>query len=219
MAKKQEAAKTAAAANETAGASTTVNELPTGEATQLESGQSEGSAGEPMEGASEGSVGRAPAAEAPKSEAKVPISKLRGPRGVPETAKITLVSQVNPKRPGSKAHAAFALYVDQMTVGAFCDAVDALVVGEDSQKGMGTPHLVYDAAHGFIKIEGYEPPGGVVTPKPRAPAKPKAPKGDKAPSKGTVTKFAAEQTPAEKAAASSAAAEAVEAATTEESVE
>ncbi len=96
----------------------------------------------------------------------------RGPRGVAETAKITLVKAENPKRPGSKAHEAYANYKDQMTVAEFCDAV-----GKD-----GTPHLVYDTAHGFITIEGYVPPKLVPVKEKvaKAPKEPKATKSGKA---------------------------------------
>lgn len=120
-------------------------------------------------------------AEKPEKEVKVPLAKMRGPRGVPETAKITVLVEGNPKREGSKAHAAFACYRDGMTVGEFCDAVNA--AGQD---GMGTPNLVYDAAHGFIKIEGYEPPGGVIQPKPKKEPKPKEEKAAKGKSAKTA---------------------------------
>lgn len=113
-------------------------------------------------------------------EAKESLAKMRGPRGVPEGAVIT-VNVSNPKRPNSKAHAAFACYASGMTVGEFCDAVDVLTVDGKSQKGMGTPHLVYDSKHGFISIENYTVPGGVDTPKPKAAPKPKAEKLAKAP--------------------------------------
>lgn len=119
-------------------------------------------------------------AQAPKKEAKVPLAKMRGPRGVPETAKIHKISTDNPKRAGSKAAAAFACYKEGMTVGAFCDAVNA--AGQD---GMGTPNLVYDTKHGFISIEGYDP-GEIIKAKEKVA---KAPKTEKAEAKGKpVTK-------------------------------
>ena len=124
-------------------------------------------------------VTETPTPEVTPADDIVPLAKMRGPRGVPETAVIT-VNVANPKRPNSKAHAAFALYASGMTVGGFCDAVDALTVAGKSQKGMGTPHLVYDSKHGFISIENYTVPGGVETPKPKAPPKPKAEKSPKA---------------------------------------
>lgn len=111
--------------------------------------------------------------ETPK-EPKVPLSKMRGPRGTQETAKIKLLSPGNPKRPSSKAHRVFSHYVDGMTVGQFCDAVDAT---ED--KGEATPNLVYDAAHRFIEIEGYTP-GAFFEPKPKAPKAEKPAKAPKA---------------------------------------
>lgn len=119
-----------------------------------------------------------PVKEAAKEE-KVPLAKMRGPRGVPEQAKITVLSDKNPKRDGSKAFSVFELYATGMTVGAFCDAVD-----KTDNKGAATPNLVYDAAHGFIKIEGYEPPGGVIPVKTKAEKKEKPAKE----AKGTPVK-------------------------------
>lgn len=110
-------------------------------------------------------------APAAKKEDKVPLSKMRGPRGVAETAKIKLIATENPKRPNSKAHKFWTLYKDGMTVGAYCDAVDATEL-----KGGATPALVYDTSHGFISIEGYTPTE-IKTPKPKAPKEAKEPKG------------------------------------------
>ncbi len=109
------------------------------------------------------------AADAPAASSKrgAPIG-ARGPKGVALDALITLKCEGNPKRPGSKAHAVFAQYADGMTVQAFLDAVgDA-----------ATPNLVYDAAHGFISIEGYDPK--LVVKKERATKEPKAPKAPRA---------------------------------------
>jgi hypothetical protein len=72
--------------------------------------------------------------------------RARGPRGVGEDAVIHLLVDGNPKRAGSASHAVFENYRDGMTVGEFCDAVG---------KG-ATGHLVWDAAHGSISIDGYE---------------------------------------------------------------
>jgi hypothetical protein len=101
--------------------------------------------------------------EAGEKTPKAP--KTRGPRGVSEDAVITLVATVNPKRVGSKAHAAFANYVNGMTVKAFADAVGAEATG----------HLVYDAKHGFITIAGYDP-GAIIVAKPKVAKEPKAKK-------------------------------------------
>ena len=99
--------------------------------------------------------------------AATPVARTRGPRGVAETAIITLKTVDNPKRAGSKAHAAFSAYVDQMTVAEYCDAVGTAA----------TPNLVYDAAHGFISIEGYNP--AQVECKPKAEKVVKEPKAKK----------------------------------------
>ena len=104
----------------------------------------------------------------PAPEAAEPVVRTRGPRGVPETAVITVLADKNPKRPSSKAFSAFENYQSGMTVKEFCD-----VIGKDA-----TGHLVYDAAHGFISIEGYTP-GQIITPKVREPKAPKEPKAKK----------------------------------------
>ncbi|MEQ1572801.1 MAG: hypothetical protein ABL993_01010 [Vicinamibacterales bacterium] len=100
--------------------------------------------------------------------------RSRGPRGVGEDAVIHLLVDDNPKRVGSASHDVFEQYQNGMTVGEFCDAVG---------KG-ATGHLVWDAAHGSISIEGYTPgeprkakPKGAAAaaapaPAPAAPAKP-----------------------------------------------
>ena len=106
--------------------------------------------------------------ENPVTEPKEPVVRTRGPRGVPETAVITVLADKNPKRPASKAFAAFENYKTGMTVKDFCDAV-----GKE-----GTGHLVYDTSHGFITIEGYTP-GAIFTPKVREPKAPKEPKAKK----------------------------------------
>jgi hypothetical protein len=89
------------------------------------------------------------AADAPQALATAPAVGVRGPKGVELSAKITILAAQNPKRLGSKAHAVFSKYVDGMTVEAFLEAN-----GNDPYT---TPNMVYDAAHGFIAIEGYSP--------------------------------------------------------------
>lgn len=108
-------------------------------------------------------------AEAPGAEPKVVVPKTRGPRGTEESAKITVLAKENPKRAGSKAAAVFAQYKDGMTIKEFCDAV-----GKEA-----TGHLVYDAKHGSIAIEGYDP-GAIVVAKVKEPKAPKVAKEPKA---------------------------------------
>jgi len=105
------------------------------------------------------------------AEQVVAAARSRGPRGVPETAVITVLADSNPKREDSQSHIDFAKYATGMTVGEFCDAVGK----------RATPHLVYDAAHGFISIEGYDPERVVAKPKKEKAEKPaKAPRAKKA---------------------------------------
>jgi len=102
--------------------------------------------------------------EAPKAAA------TRGPRGTVETAVITVLVDGNPKRSGSKAAEVFAHYQSGQTIAEFADALAAAGLGKEA-----TPNLVYDAKHGFITIDGYDP-GEVVV---KAPKEPKAPKAKK----------------------------------------
>lgn len=117
--------------------------------------------------AAEPQVDTTVAADVPaETEAQAPAEaavKSRGPKGVADSAVVTLLVTANPKREGSKAHGRFAAYVDGATVGATLDA------------GVTTPDLVYDAKHGFISIEGYNP-GEIIVAKPKAEPKPKAEK-------------------------------------------
>jgi hypothetical protein len=111
-----------------------------------------------------------------------PAPRTRGPKGVDENAAITMLVEANPKRPSSKAFRAFEMYAEVNTVGEFINAIDS----DDELKGSATGHLVYDVAHKFIAIEGYEPPNGYVEPKPKAEKPPKAVKEAKEP-KGKPT--------------------------------
>lgn len=113
------------------------------------------------------------AADAPAAKRGAPIG-ARGPKGVALDAIITLLVEGNPKRPGSKAHSAFALYANGMTVQDFIDAAGAAA----------TPNIVYDAAHGFISVEGYDPKQVVKKERAPKPAKePKAPRAKKSKAK------------------------------------
>lgn len=158
----------------------------------------------------------APKSETPKSDApagdKPAIPRTRGPRGTSESDKITITVAMNPKRPGSKAHTAFACYKNDMTIAEFCEAVDKL---GDEHKATATGHLVYDTKHGFITIAGYTVPDGIISAKPRAEPKAKAEKKAKAPKTENTDPQTAAQTEETRVAQ----AEAVQAATAEESME
>ena len=118
-----------------------------------------------------------------------PIPRSRGPRGTAETARITVLAPENPKREGSKAQAVFAHYENGMTIAEFAASLDEAGIGKEA-----TPNLVYDAKHGFIAIEGYEVPGGVVTKEEKAPKPAKEPKPAKAP-KAKKEKAPVEESP------------------------
>ena len=94
---------------------------------------------------------------------------VRGLKGIPVTAKITVLAASNPKRAGCAAYDRYALYRDGLTQEEFLAA------------GGTTPDLAYDTKHGFIAVEGYSPE--LVVKKERAVKEPKAPrtaKGGKA---------------------------------------
>jgi hypothetical protein len=111
------------------------------------------------------------------AETAIAVARSRGPRGTVETAVISLLVDANPKRAGSKAEAVFSNYRSGMTIAEFCDAV-----GKEA-----TPNLVYDAAHGFIAIEGYDPEQVVKKEKaPKAEKAAKAPRAKKAKKEATV---------------------------------
>lgn len=85
----------------------------------------------------------------PAKEPKPPKEKKEGAarRGnfsvlYPETAKITVLAETNPKKVGSKAHVRFEWYYKSKTVGEFFAA----------DKTHGYNDITYDVGHGFIKV-------------------------------------------------------------------
>ena len=72
-------------------------------------------------------------------------------RAFPDTAKIVVVSEANPKRPGTKAHAKWALYKGCKTVAE----VIAAFVAKGHAKRRALSALRWDEGHGFIEIEGF----------------------------------------------------------------
>jgi hypothetical protein len=123
----------------------------------------------------------APAVEAPATEASPSVIGVRGPKGVPMEAKITLLVPANPKRPASFVR--FAAYIDGMTVK---EALDA---------GIWTADLVYDAKHAFVAIEGYNPE--IIVKAPKAEKAAKAPKAKKAKAEPTESDLELEAATAE----------------------
>jgi hypothetical protein len=112
------------------------------------------------------------------AESSAKVIGVRGPKGVELTAAVTLLASGNPKREGSKAADRFAGYVDGMSVQ---EALDA---------GLTTADLVYDAAHGHIAVEGYNP--ALVVKKEKAPKAEKATKAPRAKKVKSVEEVAAE---------------------------
>lgn len=89
-----------------------------------------------------------PAAKATTAPAAKPAVQARS---FPDTAKITVVAETNPKRPGTKAHAKWQLYAKAKTVG---DVIAAFVAAKHPKR-RALSALRWDEAHGFIKIEGF----------------------------------------------------------------
>jgi hypothetical protein len=83
------------------------------------------------------------AVAAPESE-PVPTAKAKPMRGYAPDAYTELLAASNPKKSGTKAHAAFAHYRTGMLVADFIRAV-----GSERE---ATGHLKWDAKHGFIRI-------------------------------------------------------------------
>lgn len=169
------------------------------EAAPQETGAEEQAGTAPQPAQSDASTAPETAAET-QAAAPAQAPRTRGPRGVPETAVLTVLAETNPKRANSKAAAVFALYTTGITIGELLDTA-AKTEGVDAN--YVTPCLVYDAKHGFISIEGYDP-GEIVQLKPRAPAKPKeakAPKEKKAKAEQTAEQAASKAEAAAEAAA------------------
>lgn len=103
---------------------------------------------------------------------------------VPTTATIKLLVPTNPKRGASAQR--YDLYKSNKTVGKFLEA------------GGTRGDIAWDAARGYIAVEGLE----IVDARPKAPA---APKSAKAPAtKKPAAKAATKKAPAKKAAAKKA---------------
>lgn len=133
------------------------------------------------------------ATNTPEVSEELPVVKgQRGPKGLEASAKLTVLAEGNPKRAGSKAYERFKLYSDVETVGEFL------------RLGGTTADIHYDAAHGFISIEGFTPK--VIVPKaPKAEAaegEVKAPAAKKAPKGRGKGKKVEDATPVESADAS-----------------
>lgn len=90
----------------------------------------------------------------PGEEKKPAAPRVRTSARFPDGAKITLISEKNPKREGSKAHFKFSQYKTGMTCGEFIKA------------GGTFGDLDWDSQRGFISVEG-------VTPKPLVKSEPK----------------------------------------------
>lgn len=112
-------------------------------------------------------VAKAAIQKAATTSADVISAAKRGPKGVPLTAMVNVVVQHNPKRVNTAAYNRFAMY-------------ENAELGYLLEIGITTADLVYDAAHGYITIEGYTPTLVVKNERVAKPkAEPKAKRGKK----------------------------------------
>lgn len=87
----------------------------------------------------------------PKPE-KAPSNRVKLAKTYPEDAKLTLLQEANPKKPGSRAYQIFEFYRKAATVGDFFVAT-AEYVAPSGKKQPGTyGDITYDVGHGFIKV-------------------------------------------------------------------
>lgn len=93
-------------------------------------------------------------ANRPAEKAKA-ASKRKGhsPKPLwPETARIRVLVEKNPKRKGSMAARRFEHYRDGMTIGEYLDAVEGLT--SEDPRYTNRRDIVWDERHGFIRVEG-----------------------------------------------------------------
>ena len=96
--------------------------------------------------------GKSGAPAAPASADGAPVEKkerkvgVRGSSKFSSDATITILSEKNPKRVGSKAASDWELYRNGMTV------------KEAQEAGISMADLLYNSSHKFIAIDGYDAP-------------------------------------------------------------
>lgn len=87
----------------------------------------------------------------PKPE-KAPSNRVKLAKTYPEDAKLEVLVEGNPKKPGSRAFQIFEFYRTSKTVGEFF-AATAEYVAPSGKKQPGTyGDITYDVGHGFIKV-------------------------------------------------------------------
>lgn len=91
---------------------------------------------------------KAPQAKAPQTAPKAPQTAPGKAPTYPATHLVTVLAAANPKAPGSKSHARWALYKTGMSVAAYFAAVKA--AGQLQRAARAD--LAWDVAHGTIAI-------------------------------------------------------------------
>lgn len=87
----------------------------------------------------------------PASAAKVasaPAAVTVAQPAIAAAVPLACLCLVNPKKPGSKSHARFALYAEHRTVQGYVAACVAL--GQPNARRNATADIAWDAKHGFI---------------------------------------------------------------------
>ncbi len=82
-----------------------------------------------------------------KSKKAKTTKKTTGNGRIPDTAKIKLLKKGNARRPGTQAHARFALYKNDMTVAAY------IAAGEKSGTRTSRGNVAADLKRGNIKLQ------------------------------------------------------------------
>ena len=82
-----------------------------------------------------------------KAKAKTATKPTTGNGRIPDTAKIKLLKKGNARRPGTQAHARFALYKNDMTVAAY------IAAGEKSGTRTSRGNVAADLKRGNIQLQ------------------------------------------------------------------
>lgn len=88
--------------------------------------------------------------KAPKAP-KAASNRVKLAAMYPEDAKLEVLTNTNPKKPGSAAYEIFKFYADAKTVGDFFAATADFKVNDKPRPGTYAD-ITYDVGHGYIKV-------------------------------------------------------------------
>lgn len=93
-----------------------------------------------------------PKAEKAPKEPKAPSNRAKLSKTYPEDAKLEVLVEGNPKKPGSRAAAIFEFYRTSATVGDFFAATADYTDAKGKKSPGNYGDITYDVGHGFIKV-------------------------------------------------------------------